>query len=194
MQGGYKYNICNSNILNCHKNYWKSFIAGHCILTSICTKIWRDAGGGHWLVRMEWRPAGWSVYLPLLIFPCTIKSRSSLPALDHPGAPGKRAVKQLWWYVPKYIFQPDYDCSRWESWQQSLRPSSWIYMSTVGRWRDWNGWKWKEREWGKQWLSEANGQLCYQINVDKSHFMASLATKSVSYGSTVQMTSESTFI
>ena len=24
-----------------------------------------DGGGGHWLVRMEWRPAGWSVRLPL---------------------------------------------------------------------------------------------------------------------------------
>ena len=34
-----------------------------------------DGGGGHWLVRMEWCPAGWSVCLPLLIFPCTIKSR-----------------------------------------------------------------------------------------------------------------------
>ena len=30
-----------------------------------------DGGDGHWLVRMEWRPAGWSVCLPLLIFPCT---------------------------------------------------------------------------------------------------------------------------
>ena len=29
--------------------------------------------------------------------PCTIKSRSSLPAPDHPGGPGKRAVKWLWW-------------------------------------------------------------------------------------------------
>jgi len=29
-------------------------------------------GGGHWLVWMEWRPAGWSVWLPLLIFPCKI--------------------------------------------------------------------------------------------------------------------------
>jgi len=27
-------------------------------------------GGGHWLVRMEWRPAGCSMCLPLLIFPC----------------------------------------------------------------------------------------------------------------------------
>jgi len=50
-----------------------------------------DGRGGHCLVRMEWR-AGWSVCLPLLIFPCTIKSRSSLLALAHPGGPGKRAV------------------------------------------------------------------------------------------------------
>ena len=53
-------------------------------------------GGGHWLVRMERHPAGWSVCLPLLIFPCTIKSRSSLLAPAHPGSPGKRAVKWLW--------------------------------------------------------------------------------------------------
>ena len=58
-------------------------------------KKW-DGGGGHWLVRMEWRPARLSVCLPLLIFPCTIKSRSSLLALAHPGGPGKRAVKWLW--------------------------------------------------------------------------------------------------
>ena len=55
-----------------------------------------DGGGGHWLVRMEWRPAGWSVCLPLLISPCTVKSRSSLLALAHPGGLGKRAVKWLW--------------------------------------------------------------------------------------------------
>jgi len=35
------------------------------------------------LVRMEWRPVGWSVCLPLLIFPCTMKSRSSLLAQPH---------------------------------------------------------------------------------------------------------------
>ena len=48
---------------------------------------------------------GWSVWsgaqpdgqcLPLLIFPCTIKSRSSLLAPAHPDGPGKRAVKWLW--------------------------------------------------------------------------------------------------
>jgi len=54
-----------------------------------------DGGCGHWLVRMEWFPAGWSVCLPMLIFRCTIKSRSSLLALAHPGGPGKRAVKRL---------------------------------------------------------------------------------------------------
>jgi len=47
---------------------------------------------------MEWRPAGWSVCLPQLIFRCAIKSRSSLLAPAHPGGPGKRAVKRLWWW------------------------------------------------------------------------------------------------
>ena len=64
-------------------------------------KKW-DGGGGHWLVRMEWRSAGWSVFLSLLIFPCTIKSRSSLLAPAHPGDPGKRAVKWLWWCTPQF--------------------------------------------------------------------------------------------
>ena len=36
------------------------------------------------------------VCLPLLIFPCTMKSRSSLLAPAHPLGPGNRAVKQLW--------------------------------------------------------------------------------------------------
>ena len=61
-------------------------------------KKWGDGGGGHWLVQMEWCPARWSVCLPLLIFPCTIKSRSFLPAPAHPGGPGKRVIKQLWWW------------------------------------------------------------------------------------------------
>jgi len=43
-----------------------------------CKKSEGDGGGGYWLVWMEWRPAGWSVCLPLLISLCTIKSRSSL--------------------------------------------------------------------------------------------------------------------
>jgi len=58
---------------------------------------------------MEWRPAGWSVCLPLLIFPCTIKSRSSLLAPAHPGGPEKRAVNSCggggaqWKYIPVRI-------------------------------------------------------------------------------------------
>jgi len=52
-------------------------------------KMGGDGGCGHRLVRMEWCPDGWSVCLPLLIFPCTIKSRSSLLALSRPGGHGK---------------------------------------------------------------------------------------------------------
>jgi len=66
--------------------------------TSVSNRdIMGDGGGGHWLVWMEWRPPGWSVCLPLLIFPCIIQSRSSLLAPAHPGGPGKRAVKRLWY-------------------------------------------------------------------------------------------------
>jgi len=43
---------------------------------------------------MEWHAAGWSVCLPLLIFPCTIKSRCSLLAPAHPG---RRAGWSWWW-------------------------------------------------------------------------------------------------
>jgi len=59
-------------------------------------KKWRNDGGGHWLVWMEWRPAGWSLCLPLLIFPRTIKSRSSLLAPPYPGGPGRSAINRLW--------------------------------------------------------------------------------------------------
>jgi len=63
-------------------------------------KKWGDGGGGHWLVRMEWRPPGLLMCLPLLIFPkfpCTTKSRSCLLAPAHTGGPGKSAVKRLRW-------------------------------------------------------------------------------------------------
>ena len=67
--------------------------------TEPCGTPQTSGGGGGWhcLVRMELRQAGWPVYLPLLIFPCTIKSRSSLLAPAHPGGSGKRAEKWLWW-------------------------------------------------------------------------------------------------
>ena len=83
-------------------------------------KKWWYGGGGPWLVLMEWRPAGWSVYLPLLIFPCTIKYTSSLLALVHPGRPGKRAVKWLWWY-------------RTETWNCKPEPSNvFIWVTSSG--------------------------------------------------------------
>jgi len=40
---------------------------------------------------------GWCVCL--LVFPCTIKSRSSLLAPAHTGGPRERAVKWLWWWL-----------------------------------------------------------------------------------------------
>ena len=49
-------------------------------------------------LAVEWcgaQPDG--LCLPLLIIPCTIKSRSSVLAPAHLGGPGKRAVKRLWW-------------------------------------------------------------------------------------------------
>jgi len=66
---------------------WRCWLGGRKGIRPV--KNMGDGGGGHWLVRMEWRPAGWSVCLPLLIFPCTIKSRSSLLAPAYPGGPGK---------------------------------------------------------------------------------------------------------
>jgi len=76
---------------------WHCWLGGRKGIQPI--KRWGDGGGGHWLVWMECHPAGWSVCLPLLIFPCTIKSISSLLAPAHLGGPGKGAVKRLWWWL-----------------------------------------------------------------------------------------------
>ena len=54
-----------------------------------------DGGGVHWLVRMEWHPAGWSVCLPLLIFPCTIKARSFSSGTGSPGWSRKKGRKTV---------------------------------------------------------------------------------------------------
>jgi len=58
--------------------------------------------GRHRLVWVEWRPAGWSVCLPLFIFPCTTKSRSFLLAIGSPGWSRKKGRKTVvvvvWWY------------------------------------------------------------------------------------------------
>jgi len=62
---------------------------------------------GHWLVRMGWRPVGWSVCLPLLISPCTIKSRRSLLAPAHPGGPkkGRKMVVVVVTWKANYILR-----------------------------------------------------------------------------------------
>jgi len=58
-------------------------------------KKWGDGGGGDWLVQIEWHLAGSSVRLPLIIFPCTIKSRSFLLAPAHPDGPRKKGRKTV---------------------------------------------------------------------------------------------------
>jgi len=77
----------------------------HCSLT--------DGRGGRWLVLMEWRPARFSMCLPLLISPCTIKSRSSLLAPAHPGGPRKRAVKWLWWCGGRPRWAGEFHVATW---------------------------------------------------------------------------------
>jgi len=64
---------------------------------------------------MECCPAGWSVCLPLLIFPCTIKSRNSLLAPAHQGGPGKRAVKRLWLWCSGHWSADDYSAGHLSS-------------------------------------------------------------------------------
>ena len=89
IEGSIKY---QSTRIIVHFNYFS--VLFWTVVSGFC-RLCRDGGGGHWLVRMEWRPAGWSVCLRLLIFPCAIKSRSSLLAPAHLGGRGKRAVKRL---------------------------------------------------------------------------------------------------
>jgi len=68
------------------------------LIVSVCIDTEGDGGGGHWLVWMEWCPSGWLVCLPLLIFPCTIKSRSFLLAPAHPGVLKKGRKMVVVWY------------------------------------------------------------------------------------------------
>jgi len=91
MKTGYNYLVSNCEFAFGALTQLVEWQEGH----PACKKM-GDGGGGHWLVQMEWRPAGPSVCLPLLIFSCTIKSRSSLLATTYLGGPRKRAVKRLW--------------------------------------------------------------------------------------------------
>ena len=61
------------------------------------------------LVRMERRLAGWSVRLPVLIFPCTTKSGSSLLVLAQPDGSRYRAVKPLCVCLPVAVARSSSD-------------------------------------------------------------------------------------
>ena len=58
-------------------------------------KIWGHGGGRHWLVRMEWHPSRWSVCLPVLIFPCTIKCGARRVLFGSPGWSRKKGCKTV---------------------------------------------------------------------------------------------------
>ena len=73
-----------------------------CFLSTSCLQCFDTWLGGRNGIRPVKNMGGMvevqAVFLPLLISPCTMKSRSSLLAPAHPGVPGKRAVKRLWWW------------------------------------------------------------------------------------------------
>jgi len=68
-----------------------------------CKKM-GDGGGGHCLVQMEWCPAGWSVCLPLLIFPCTINIPKFSSSTGSPGWSQKKGHKMVVWWVSILVF------------------------------------------------------------------------------------------
>jgi len=53
-----------------------------------------DGGDEHWLVQMEWLPAGWSVCLPVNL-PLHHKVQKFSSGTGHPDGPRKRTVKRL---------------------------------------------------------------------------------------------------
>jgi len=77
---------------------WRSYEAARCgssVLCLFCIVVFLgDGEGGHWLFRMEWRSAGWSVCLPLSSLHHKVQKFSS--GTGSPGGPGQRAVKWLW--------------------------------------------------------------------------------------------------
>jgi len=102
---------------------------------------------------MEWRPAGWSVCQPLLISPCTVKSRSSLLAPAHPGGPGKRAVSS------KRCCAVFSECR--------LIPS--LLAVFVCRWRS--------QTWPLNWVATPNSRTCGLVR-DRSVVFCAVFTSS----------------
>jgi len=66
----------------------------------LACKKW-DGGGGHWLVQMEWHPAGWSVYLPVNL-PLHHKVEKFSSGTSSPGWSQKKGRKTVFvcvWFI-----------------------------------------------------------------------------------------------
>jgi len=74
-------------------------------------------------------PSRRSVCLPVLIFPCTIKSRSSLLAPAHPGRPRKRGVKRLCVCVWLLLWPANQNAGRQHVVKKSQCQSHWVRCS-----------------------------------------------------------------
>jgi len=79
-----------------------------------CKKIWE--GWWRWALVSPDGVAP-SRMVGVLIFPCTIKSRSSLLAPAHPGGPSKRAIKWLWCGVVVIICRFHYPAPTVKNWR-----------------------------------------------------------------------------
>jgi len=99
-----------------------------------------DGGGGHWLVCMEWHPSGWSVCLPPLIFPCTIKSRKFSSGTVSPGWSRKKGHKTVVVYRSTYV--------SWQTWESTPEVVWEGRMEEGGRER--KGGKERGREGGRE--------------------------------------------
>jgi len=91
-----------NKLLHCRCLHIQSLFAASCWTTELYRLAMKYAVSktSHlWLaITLTHMNRFWYFLGEMLIFPCTIKSRSSLLALAHPGGPGKRAVKWLWWF------------------------------------------------------------------------------------------------
>jgi len=84
--------------------YWKFFDVAFSALTLLvgrqeehpACKERGDDGGGHRLVRMEWRPAGWSMCLLLLVFHKVQKFSSGTSSPGWSRKEGRKTVVCVW--------------------------------------------------------------------------------------------------
>jgi len=63
-----------------------------------CKKYGEDGGGGHWLVRMEWRPARWSVSASVNL-PLHHKVQKFSSGTSSPGWSRKKGHGVVWWCI-----------------------------------------------------------------------------------------------